>query len=427
MNKSLNFKNVLDIILKTTKKKVSILADMYLFKGVSMVYKWNNMIVTPSDEDINRIVEFTVKESSEIQKRIIRDSLEKLIIDSFISEDIKNEIIGIRSFDEFIYEVLNISTEEDYCEEAEESVNVKVNDSGGIVDHIIMDQDLSGKYSGVVTFDLNLKKSSTGKSNNEIYIKEKNLNKRFINKLGKYGTTIVILAFISTLFVRALAYNNKDDINQPKIKISSASEKVSCTTLIESKGLSENNKRLDKSTTDSNVIENNQTVTLTETDSFKDDGYSENVIDNDYIESINSQDKNSKNTTESTITEKSNTKDSISEIKSSNKIEHDKNKEIKDNIIDSYNGTKGSNSIDSNNKTNTYNANESDNSIDTNKAIDSNNETNVTNTTDGYNTSDSNKTINNIKVITNNNISVSGDNDTVISIKGENNNINIYK
>lgn len=221
MKECLSFKNILDIILRVTKKKAIILADMYLLKGVSIIYKWNNNIVVPSSEDISNIVKFAVKESSEVQKRIIRDNIEKLIHNSSLTDDIKNEILKLESFSEFLYDTLNISTEMDYYKN-EVMVKNKYPDKKDTVSDIVVNacqltsENLSGEYSGVVRFDLNLKRKGEDKINKEIMQKGRRLTANITKNLGKSVMTIFVLGIFSSLFMDGIAYNSVADTTNLK-------------------------------------------------------------------------------------------------------------------------------------------------------------------------------------------------------------------
>ncbi|MCX7921468.1 MAG: tetratricopeptide repeat protein [Clostridia bacterium] len=104
---------VLDIIFKTTNKRVSILADRYLLKDRTIIYKWRNKTVRISENDMNNIVEFAVNESSYIQRNAIRDKIVCLIENSDLRQDIKNELIdNNEDFSKFLQEVLKTTAVE---------------------------------------------------------------------------------------------------------------------------------------------------------------------------------------------------------------------------------------------------------------------------------------------------------------------------
>ncbi len=79
MNCILNIKTILDIIFSISKKNANILANTYLLKDVSIVSKWKNSKAIPKNDDILRVIDFVINESTLSQQKIIRDSLEELV------------------------------------------------------------------------------------------------------------------------------------------------------------------------------------------------------------------------------------------------------------------------------------------------------------------------------------------------------------
>lgn len=117
-NNILDMRNVLELIFKTTKKKGNILADCYIIKDSSIISKWKNGKSKPLIEDLSKIVEFTYKESSEIQRKIIRNEIEVLILNSNLTESIKSSLLKISNSKEFLSEVLNVATARNLLQEA---------------------------------------------------------------------------------------------------------------------------------------------------------------------------------------------------------------------------------------------------------------------------------------------------------------------
>ena len=140
-NYGLNMKSILDIIFKTTKKKGNILADMYLIKDPSIISKWKNSKCIPTNEDISAIIDFVYKESSEMQRKIIRNQIEILIINSLIEEKIKKYMLDICEFKEFLSEVLNMVTSS-----VKNHIQYKVEES-------IQLNDSKNKYNNAVVED----------------------------------------------------------------------------------------------------------------------------------------------------------------------------------------------------------------------------------------------------------------------------------
>jgi hypothetical protein len=236
----LSIKNILDIIFKTIKENASYFADSYLLKDVSMIYKWRCNKVVPKSEDITRIVEFTFKESSEAQRRIIRDQIEQLIVDSTLKEEIRYSIINTDSFEEFLKVALDISTAG--CEEVRESnesiepFSIKLDDtdlkketSESIRKEILSGDGIDGEYSGVMKFDLVLNKKG------DIHQPDLNLKNVEISDLRRAGkpkggllgdykrritvTGIVIIGTIINFFVLFALYSNSNSDLQASRKI----------------------------------------------------------------------------------------------------------------------------------------------------------------------------------------------------------------
>ncbi|OPZ91942.1 MAG: hypothetical protein BWY74_01803 [Firmicutes bacterium ADurb.Bin419] len=237
MKDRLNFKNILDILMKVTKKNAGFLADMYLFKGVSMIYKWNSNTVIPGCEDINNIVTFAVQESSEVQKRAIRENIEKLILNSMISEDIKNEVLKIATFEQFLFDVLNISTELDFYEKkdkVETNGAIKIDSCNNEVNgYEVVPEIPDGEYSGVLKFDLSLKSKVGRKHKKEmdIDIKSNKLSANIVTKIGKSVLIIMVLGCVSTLFMKGDSYNISKASSAKQKSYSVQAENVSTTPI----------------------------------------------------------------------------------------------------------------------------------------------------------------------------------------------------
>lgn len=186
----LNIRNILDIVFKITKKNASILADVYLIKDSSIISKWKNNKTKPKNEDILKVVDFTIDESTATQRKMIRNEIEILVYNSLLSEEIKNSLLHIEDFKEFLWEVLYVSTSSWSNNDSQVkigadfiSTNVGKNESDETYDHVnrggdeyrresetitAFSDDIEGKYSGVVEFNMVLSKdrgaNSRGKS-----------------------------------------------------------------------------------------------------------------------------------------------------------------------------------------------------------------------------------------------------------------------
>lgn len=224
---NLSFKNLLDIILKTTKKNAYILADRYLLKDVSIISKWKSNKILPRSEDIHQIVDFALNESSETQRRIIQDMIEKIISDSSLNEDIKSTILNTGSFGDFLTEALNVSTcVNDITQRSDESIEAFA-DEKNVKDNIEnkkskkdsftgVTESIDGEYSGVVKFDMILNKKDEGEHQinlNSLSFIERNL----IGKIRKHNkkitvTGVIVLAITLNFFIIQMVHQNQNGV-----------------------------------------------------------------------------------------------------------------------------------------------------------------------------------------------------------------------
>ncbi len=225
-----NLKNILGIFFKITKKSANILADRYLLKEVSIISKWKNNKAEIKSEDISRIAEFAVKETSEVQRKMIRKEIQTIINCSSITEEIKEMLIEIKDFGEFIEESLNVCTSWSY-DVPDVNTNNGFTNKLSSSDEFNLDlgKGLEGGYKGIVKFDLELLKNksnqeNTGTKKNPV-IKNSKINLIPRGKLGNAKkfiearsvlTVIVIVAILSYTFIQAGNNNKKvaSDISQ---------------------------------------------------------------------------------------------------------------------------------------------------------------------------------------------------------------------
>ncbi len=218
-----NLKNILGILFKITKKSANILADRYLLKEVSIISKWKNNKAEIKSEDISRIVEFAVKETSEVQRKMIRTEIQTVINCSSITEEIKEMLIEIEDFGEFIEESLNVCTSWSYdVPDVNPNNGFTNNLSSSDEFNLDLGKGLEGGYKGIVKFDLELLKNksnqeNTGNKKNSV-IKNSKINLIPRNKFGSAKkfiearsvlTVIVIVAILSYTFIQA-GKNNKN-------------------------------------------------------------------------------------------------------------------------------------------------------------------------------------------------------------------------
>lgn len=221
-----NIKNILGILFKVTKKNANILADRYLLKEVSIISKWKNNKADIKAEDISRIADFAVKESSEIQRKMIRKEIMSIINCSSVTDEIKEMIAGIKDFDEFIGESLNVCTSwsGDVSEINTNKAFDESNNRGKAEYKANTAKGIAGEYTGVVRFDLQLQKNksdnheSTANKENIVF-KNSKINLTPKNKSGNAKRFIeartilsIILIAIVLGYTFILARNNNGNV-----------------------------------------------------------------------------------------------------------------------------------------------------------------------------------------------------------------------
>ncbi|HEY9062947.1 MAG TPA: hypothetical protein VIO64_20985 [Pseudobacteroides sp.] len=250
---NLNIKNIIEIILKTTKKNTNFLADVYLLKDASIVYKWKNRKVIPRNEDIERIVSFAQKESSDAQRRIIRERIEHLIANSSLNEDMKEFLFSKEEFSDFLMEALNVTTS------CSSGIEVSANrDAGKSVDYgqnnssSLNIDGIEGEYTGHIKLDMVLRKKGDDASdeinNNEIILKNKRSEAgSLIAKVGRgykkitFMSTVVIVVVLNIFIFQLLKQINAPEIESHRnIKSSNESQLTNEVTILKSSGVKDN-------------------------------------------------------------------------------------------------------------------------------------------------------------------------------------------
>ncbi|QNU65464.1 hypothetical protein EHE19_011035 [Ruminiclostridium herbifermentans] len=226
---SLNIDNVLNIIFKTTTKSPQIFADFYLRKDISIISRWRNGTIVPKTEDLKKIAEFVLNESTEVQRLVIKNELISILRNSLLKQELKQTIINKENFEDFLIEFLSIFTIEfDLYEEtksnhpAAKKIFTPKKRSASIelenkeLEQIDNQNDISGNYKGIMKFNLSIDKKGNITSNNSIkrLIRNTNQNVKDINKIKniKYllsKATLVIVLFSLTSFIVYQALDNK--------------------------------------------------------------------------------------------------------------------------------------------------------------------------------------------------------------------------
>ena len=79
MKTEYSLKNVLEIIFESTNKNACILADSYLLKDISTISRWRNGKTLPKHDDIDKVIEFTIKESTTKLKAKLKTRLKTIL------------------------------------------------------------------------------------------------------------------------------------------------------------------------------------------------------------------------------------------------------------------------------------------------------------------------------------------------------------
>ncbi len=226
---SLNIDNVLNIIFKTTTKSPQIFADFYLRKDISIISRWRNGTIIPKTEDLKKIVEFVLNESTEVQRLVIKDELLSILKNSSLKQKLKSLIIKKETLEDFLIELLSVLTIDfDLSEEIKYSQpaakkyftpkkhSVNTEDNSLEQDQMDDQDNIPCNYRGIVNFDLSIDKKGNITLDNPIkeLAKKTNLNIKDINKIKntKYllnKVTLVIVFFLLTSFLISQALGNK--------------------------------------------------------------------------------------------------------------------------------------------------------------------------------------------------------------------------
>ncbi|KNY29728.1 hypothetical protein [Pseudobacteroides cellulosolvens] len=153
MANNYDIKSLLEIIFNVTKKNAKILAHQYLLKDVSIISKWRSNVALPRNYDISKIVEFVDDESTASQKRIIRDDIEKLLMNSNINNNLKDIVISMNDFNDFLREAISVSISN--AEQSQYGIEVCSDNNETDNNSVKQISDKSeNRYTGVVELDL---------------------------------------------------------------------------------------------------------------------------------------------------------------------------------------------------------------------------------------------------------------------------------
>lgn len=229
---SLNFESILNIIFKTTTKSAQFFADCYLKKDLSIISRWKNNIVVPKIEDLLKIAEFAVSESTGVQRIVMKDEIKKILKGSPIKKDILEVILEKENFEDFLIETLSalsidyeyIISENDQLKPCDNKTQQNKNNAAvdlGTYVKALHDnaEDVAGNYTGVVQFDLLMLKQKGKDSKKFEDNAKKDIDISFsakqgdLNKISKYILNrmtigIIVLVSISGFLIAQASDNN---------------------------------------------------------------------------------------------------------------------------------------------------------------------------------------------------------------------------
>ncbi|RXE58524.1 hypothetical protein [Acetivibrio mesophilus] len=208
--KILTIKQLLEVIFATINRSAGYFAGAYLLKDVSIISKWKSEKVTPKKEDISKIVEFVIGESTIIQQKTLRDKINILIKESSLSTDIKEFILCIEDFEIFLEETLTIAVSQDnsyFTTVIEEQKSENVEESTFAAEDELLLPEVTSKYSEdtsmILYKDNNLySKPNSCKSNN------------YINKIRRTLVSASVLVIMAS-FILFEQLSIADDSKKP--------------------------------------------------------------------------------------------------------------------------------------------------------------------------------------------------------------------
>ncbi|HEY9060567.1 MAG TPA: hypothetical protein VIO64_08715 [Pseudobacteroides sp.] len=153
MNSNYDIKSLLEIIFNVTKKNAKILANQYLLKDVSIISKWRSNVSLPRNYDICKIVEFVDTECTTSQKRIIRDNIENLLNKSTVNDNVKNIVISMEDFNDFLREAISVSVSSSDKPNISEVTAINEDETNPVTLKAVSGKS-ENRYTGVVELDL---------------------------------------------------------------------------------------------------------------------------------------------------------------------------------------------------------------------------------------------------------------------------------
>ncbi|MCX7747076.1 MAG: PDZ domain-containing protein [Clostridia bacterium] len=104
-----SLKKLLKTIYRITGKNPHILADFYLKREVSIIYKWYSGKPVPTIEDLNLIVRFAVNDVTGSQKIKMQKEIKTIVESSNLERDYKEAILTKDKLEDFLLETLIVA------------------------------------------------------------------------------------------------------------------------------------------------------------------------------------------------------------------------------------------------------------------------------------------------------------------------------
>ncbi len=225
MEKPFNLKTILEIIFKVTNKNANILAQRYLLKDESIISKWKKNKAFPRNDDISKIVEFVLCESTYSQRKIIMDNIVELLNTSEIDGGLKDIILNTKDYGEFLREAVSSSiSEQKNAPETEYPVGGG-NFEGNIIAGYI--ENNNGRFTGNLSFDMLLAQDHKAESihtdcepglefNGKVNLVTGNKFVKASKHAKKAATFGVVFLLVASVIAIASSYSN---VQKNEIKV----------------------------------------------------------------------------------------------------------------------------------------------------------------------------------------------------------------
>lgn len=112
MTAKFTFGAVLQIVFKYLNVSPSVLAEFYIDRDRTLIYKWLHETATPSKKLVPGIIRFIKENSSEPTQIQIKTDVDEYISKSSLSKELKDTLINNENFENYLEDVLSIAIAE---------------------------------------------------------------------------------------------------------------------------------------------------------------------------------------------------------------------------------------------------------------------------------------------------------------------------